>query len=511
MSDGAAGAGGMSDGGAGEGNAGIGGAGGEGGIVDPEREKCVASYSVEGSPNPDIGAVLAACPQLGNYLLWVDTQNQDVAYASWSAAMQDRLADLYQTMLVGDPLDDLDCPDPRSEWDELVFTRLGDPDRDPMYLYFTTSQASDLYLVGVAHALALEVTQALPYSLLDYPSAELEPLLSARAVVVPTSQPPKPHGAPVVAAIYQPPTSHDSLGFVCDPRTAYRFLRGETSLTGEDLLGATPTESLANVTKFLTENSVHGFPTEESLNTFQFEIGERLHLGLDEDWTPSDYLIERMGCHSTAELLEELARAVNVPVLGVASFTYSWNSGIDYPFRYNSHRALVYAWTGDEPRILPHLDFINATALWPNYGGPEAPLDYFDLVWRSPESYEAMGIDVDMTMPVVPIVPTNSNGVGETYYDFGRVLSVLTTAEGRFYLRTEACSWDLTSAYCEDPAGGPSALASNHPWGGFQEFSDPTLLQACYDATAACVASLPGGCSDVPATYPEWSATNYLP
>jgi hypothetical protein len=110
----------------------------------------------------------------------------------------------------------------------------------------------------------------------------------------------------------------------------------------------------------------------------------------------------------------------------------------------------------------------------------------------------------------VPTLPTNSNGV-ETYYDFGRVLSVLTTAEGRFTLRTEACSWDLTSAYCVDPAGGPSALAANHPWGGYQEFSTPAMLQACYDATAACVASLPNGCADVPATYPEWSATNYLP
>jgi hypothetical protein len=513
---GAAGAANTEGGAAGSDHGGAGGAGGEGGegkILTPEQEKCVASYSVEGSPNPDVGGVLAACPALADFLFWVDAQNDDVAYASWPVEMQDRLAALYQTMLAGDPLDDLDCPDPRGDDSARTVLAAGIPGNTPIAIYFTTAQASDMYLASVAHALALEVSQALPYSLLDYPGAELEPLFSARSIVVPVTQPPKPFGAPLPDATYQVPMNHDGLGFVCDPRTGYDFARGISSYSHEDMVGSSATRTLANLTLFLTLNSVHGFPIgyNESVDTYQFELAERLHRGLDQPaGTPSQTLVSRLGCHHTAELLEELARAMNVPVRGVGAYSGAWTDGTNYPFRYNSHRALAYAWTRPEARILPHSDFVNATGLHPNYGGPSTPLAFFELIWRSAESYEAMGFDIDMSMPIVPILPTNSNGAFETRYDFGRVVAV-TNGEPRFYLRTEACAWDLAYAYCVDPAGGPRALADNHPYNGYPEFSDPDLLQGCYDTIAACVTSLPGGCNDVPDSYPSLVAANYLP
>src|SRR5262245_29039744 len=68
-----------SDAGAGSADGGAsleGGAGGAGGTVDPEREKCVASFTVDTEPNPDLGAVLEACPALTNYLFWVDAENE---------------------------------------------------------------------------------------------------------------------------------------------------------------------------------------------------------------------------------------------------------------------------------------------------------------------------------------------------------------------------------------------------------------------------------------------------
>jgi hypothetical protein len=122
-----------------------------------------------------------------------------------------------------------------------------------------------------------------------------------------------------------------------------------------------------------------------------------------------------------------------------------------------------------------------------------------------------MGLTVDASMRGVPVLSTNSNGSFETYFDFGRALAVLTTSEGRYTLRKDACAWDLLYAYCVDPAGGPAALAAHHPWGGYAEFADGALLQAAYDRAGACVAGWPGGCAAIPASFPAFSATRWLP
>jgi len=483
---------------------------------DGAIDLCKASYTVGGAPNPDLGAVLAACPQLASALVWVDTTNTSVPYASWTPDMQARLASLYGTMLSGGAISDLACPDPRGADSSRAPPASNDTNNPPMMLFFTTAQASDMYLASAAHALVIEVKGAVPWSLLDYPAGELAPLLDASTMVTPTTQLPRPFGSPIAGATYQVPPSHvDSLGFVCDPRVGYDFIRGTTSKTGADLVGADPTATLANLTFFMTQNSVHGFPTTEPWTSFSFSLTDRLHLGLDLSTTPATqapYLVERVGCHSTAELLEELARFVNIPLRNVASNTYDWTDTTAYPYRQNSHRALAYAWTRPaEFRVLPHADFVNATALWPNYRSPFTAMDYFTLVWLAPATYVADGIMVDTTMPVIPILPANSQGSYETYPDFGRVLSVLTTSEARYYLRKDACSWDTSRAYCINPAGGTSAFQSNNPYGGYSDYSDPVKLQAGFDAAAACIAAYPGGCASVPSSYPSFTATNYLP
>jgi hypothetical protein len=481
----------------------------------PEPLSCSESYYVSGQPNPNINVVLSACPDLAQALLWADASNQDVPYAAWPSSMRARLATLYSHLLANEALTDLACPDPRGADVDRVVTAAGMPNGTPTELYFAQVQATDMYLASTAQALVLEVRHTLPWSLRDYPSEELEPLLSARSLVVPVTQPPRPFGAPLPEAAYQEPLAHDGLGFVCDPRVGYDFIRGTTSRTGEDLTGATPTETLAKLTFFVTQNSVHGFPLsyQEPFNTYQFSLSERLHRGIDAPaGTPSQTLVERLGCHSTAELVEELARAVNIPVRNVASYVYDWTDGTQYTFRNNSHRGLAYAWSRPaERRILPHADFVNATALWPNYHATFAALDFFNLVWRTPEDYQSMGLLVDMTMPIVPILSTNSDGSFETYFDFGRAFAVLTTSEARYYLRTMGCSWDLARAYCLSPTGDAAAFANNNPYGGYPEFSTPALLQVALNATTACLAALPGGCASVPASFPNLTATNYLP
>jgi hypothetical protein len=478
-----------------------------------DHTACRASYADAGVPNPDVSAVLNACPELASNLLWVDASNNDLPWSSWPPAMATRLQALYTQILAGAPFSDLACPDFRGADSARVWTTT--PATMPIFIYFTAAQAQDMYLASVAHALALEVRGELPWSLLDYPPAELEPVFSARSLVVPVTQPPRPGGTPLPDANYQVPLGHDGRGFACDPRVGYDFLRGRTSSSAIDYLAGTPAEMLAAITFLATRNSVHGFPLDfqQPIASWQFTLSERLHRGLDEPaGTPSKWLIERVGCHSTAELIEELARSVNVPVRNLASYGYAWTDGVDYTFRNNSHRGLAFAWTRQcERRILPHADYANATALWPNFHAQFGPRDFYDVVWRTPESYQAMTLQIDMSMPVVPITAANSDGSYETYFDFGRVFAVLGTDEGRYWLRTAACSWDLARAYCLNPGGGTAAFAANNPYSGYPEFSDPALLKASFDATAACVAALAGGCGAVPDQYPDFAATDYLP
>jgi hypothetical protein len=488
----------------------------------PDRIACQASYGVplaDGGtdPNPDIGVVLTACPQLAGALVWTDTADNSAAYPGWPAPMQQRLADFYGAILRGANLPSIDCPDPRGADAARFPTAAQIPHGTPSVAYFTTSQAADMYLASAAHALALEVRGDLPWSLLDFPAEELERLLSARGQVVPVSQPPRPSGVALPDAEYQVPPEHvNSLGFVCDPRNGYDFVRGRTSTSHQDLLGASPAETLANLTFFATQNSVHGFPlnVRESIDTWQFTLAERLHLGIDLTKNPpvvADTLVERMGCHSTAELIEELARAVNLPVLNVAATQSAWTDTTSYSYRENTHRALVFAWTRPaELRILLHADYANATALWPNFRASFGANDMAGIVWRCPSSYQAMGLQIDVSMPVIPVLSTNSEGNYETYFDFGRVVGVLQD-EGRYFLRREACSWDMVFGYCVNPVGGPSAFAANNPYGGYAQFSDPTLLRQAYDRAAACVAALPAGCASIPPSYPEFSAIDWLP
>jgi hypothetical protein len=304
------------------------------------------------------------------------------------------------------------------------------------------------------------------------------------------------------------------MGFVCDPRDGYRFIRGATSKTKADLVGATADATLANLTFFLTQNSVHGFPVTQSIDSFQFAIAERLHLGVDivdGGTTPANTMVERVGCHSTGELLEELARAVNIPILNLGSFVNDWTDGTQYSFRQNVHRGFAYAWTRAGVRIMPHADFTNATALWPDYRLGMNAAAYFDIVWRSPASYAANGITVNPAFPVEPVLAANSEGSYEVYPDFGQIQAILTVNEARAMLRTEACSWDLARAYCINPSATPTQFNNNNPYGGYAEFASVPVAQASENAIAACISALPGGCASVPTSYPSFAATNYLP
>jgi hypothetical protein len=90
------------------------------------------------------------------------------------------------------------------------------------------------------------------------------------------------------------------------------------------------------------------------------------------------------------------------------------------------------------------------------------------------------------------------------------VLAVLGS-EGRYYLRTQACAWDIVSDFCLDRDGGASAFANGDPYGPYPEYSTPSLAQAALTPAAACIATEPGGCAAVPPSYPVFSATNWLP
>ncbi len=305
---------------------------------------------------------LAADADLRRGLLWQTGTGGLRNYDEWTQAQRDRLDALERRLREAGPdlgwaqrLDlGLRCPDVAAN---LSLRRRPD---GPRCLFLTADEAFDLYAAHVAHAFALEATGAVSWSIVDLPASERHELLSApryHSIILPDAPGlgPEPYYPAHIrpGRDYQLParvqTTGGPMGLCCDPRVGYWFLRGLARERGIDLIASTEAQTLANLIAWVSQNLGHGGDGTDSTDAYfiaHAELRDRLR-GEHRDfpggrsWTG---LFAPSGCHSAANLLHDLARSVNIPLLvaGVSA------SGL--------HAGLLFRWNRTDPRICHHVD-----------------------------------------------------------------------------------------------------------------------------------------------------------
>jgi hypothetical protein len=296
---------------------------------------------------------LAGCDDLQNAIAWETATGERRVYSEWTRAQKERLDQLF-SLLQMDAADlGLRCPNPTAN-----MSRRRRPD-GARGMFLTAEEAFDVYAAHVAHAFHLECSNAVSWSLFDLPSAERHELLSSdrfHVRILPTAlagasdpyYPPHISPGRDFQLPYRVQITGGPMGLSCDPRAGYRFIRGRNRRSGIDLLAATEEGTLANVCLWLSQNLGHGGDATDSSDAYfpsHNLLSDRLRAET-RVWGASRWtgIFAPAGCHSASNLLHDLARSVNIPLLNVKVSS----GGI--------HQGLAFRWNRTDPRLLHHTD-----------------------------------------------------------------------------------------------------------------------------------------------------------
>ncbi len=339
------------------------------------------------APAPTADAFLATAPALKERVAWVTGTGKRMDYPDWSAAQKARLELFYRRMANGD----------RDLTMRLPTEKVDSGGR----FFFTADVAFDVYAAQVAHVLYVESHHLVPWSLQNRPAGELDELLNSNAYfsrIGPSTGNTYPAGIQADRDFMEVP-ENDALGeLIGDPRVGYDFLSGKTSATHKSLIGKTELETLANLSVWLRDNVTHG-PLEG--NTMERVKAQRW---LEQRLQPSKgskTAMAVMGCHSSAKLLVDLARSVNLPLLHARALDNALGDQ-GGSFFSHTHGSLIYNWGGKGgPRVLWHVDELNASPcdvcfpIDPKTGAlatPEAATQlFFDEMWATPPTLAKAG------------------------------------------------------------------------------------------------------------------------
>lgn len=471
-------------------------------VPTAEQRACMDSYA-----SRDLEAILAACPQFRTRILWIGGNDTRAAYEGWTAAQRQELGEAFRAFLAGRFDVPANCPDPVRHMMSNGSGGVSDG-------FVPAAAAFSIFAAHVAHALWVEVTRAVPWSLLERPASELDELFVSSAYHAPI----RPSATQLPAGIqarrdFMPTFEYEvAQGRLCRPHDAYTFMRGETSTSGRDLVASGPRQTLARLSLWATDNMIHGATSddpgamraERMLEGYPFFVPERLSVS-----SVGSPIIARGGCHYASTLFQDLARSVNIPLLNVAMPDH-FDSGY---FGSRTHRALAVGWAGNDARFLPHMDDVYALGLRPFLAvrpvsafTDAAALRFFDATWMTRDALVAVGFRFAPGLPFV--VPGVGPGFGsspefETRVDYGRLLGTWPFVEGRSAewraytaLQEEAlCSSDLVTSYCVtvEASGGEAeftrAVASTYP-----QARTPAGAERLWRRLRACVGDI-GGCA----------------
>ena len=326
--------------------------------------------------------LLAGCPMFARAIQWEAAPGELVPYREWTVVQQARLDDLFGWLMQGVPDLGLACPD----------THVAMTFRAEVYL--RESEAFGIYAAHVAHALYLEVTGRVPWSLVTVPDEELQVMFASPSYFVRAAGDLLPTGRPNDPAhtFVLPERAWFGDGMICDPRAGYRFLTGFSSESGANLLRATEADTLAQISVWLAHDVGHGGDEEQTLDA-------RMDYSyLTDRLTRRSYRTQRIawagaGCHSATSIVLDLARSVNIPLLAVRTFSMPperWPPNQCY-----CHQGLLFHWTRPDIRIEAHTDDLYAVELAPFFPidadgrpvtGDAAARVFFDVTWVRPKT-----------------------------------------------------------------------------------------------------------------------------
>ena len=489
----------------------------------------------------DARAQLAALPrwqELQAEIVWVASDGQRLPFSGWTTERQDRLFELFGKIAA--QVDDLglQCPDPENIWTvgqykDPLSGLVVRPSSWPWDVFVTEAQAFDVFAAHVAHALFLEAFRRVPWSVLDFPATERVELFDSSRFF--TGIPPNVNDYRYPAQIrpnrdFWNASSRQGAAYeaVCDPRIGYDFIRGLTASTGIDLLGPSPRATLVNLTAWAQVNLGHGgtedFPDLAAAQRHLF-LGERL---IQRTWVQPrapKMVMAQYGCHSASNLLHDLARSVNIPLLHVATDA-PWTPPVNIDNV--RHSGLVYDWTGPDFRALPHTDDIYA-----NNVGPIFPIDaagqplsacarrrvFFEQTWAPPDMLRSWGfVFAENLLPVTASSPyANASWSYPRQADMaddGIMLGYWppdpsgTSKEYVGYTLEQmyqTCSWSLVQEACHSAASFRVWIETNIilPL----PFAGPVVRSSAdfYQRLRTCVAAY-GGCQAAGGVNAQWTA-----
>ena len=314
--------------------------------------------------------VLAACPTFANALRWTVPDATPFVWRLWPEAKKAQLRIRYQQYLSHGDVG-------------AAIPRYVGSDRQHQQV-LTEDEAFDLFAVNAAHALALEVNRYVPWSLLDFPESNLLAMFDSEQFVTPVI-----YSADVVEdgvvypalpwGMYLLPAWRGYGGYVDRPQDGYQFLLGARSTTGQNLRASTPDQTLANISLWISQNMVHGSGVPAT--PYPLDLAGRLRSSPDA-WRGSA-VVGGLGCHTTRDLLQDLARSINIPVFG----GYHPQPAAPPFISSIGHGAALYRWDSPDMRVLQHADDLNAYNLFPIAGfsptdtSPEHARTLFEAVW----------------------------------------------------------------------------------------------------------------------------------
>jgi hypothetical protein len=417
------------------------------------RLQCNRSLGEDGS----LETRLEQCGWLRDNMIWETGTGERVSYPFWTAEQKSRLDELFQALERGTSDLGLSCPDMATRGRTLG---------TPYNVVLTAREAFDIYAAHVAHALHLEATAGVPWSLYSLPMPELAELLSSDRYhmrIIPstlhsTTEPYYP--------IDIEPDRDFQLTFSarmvsgralnCDPRVGYRFARGFTSTSGEDLVRATQEETLVRLSRWFAENVVHSITLSDlrltPANKVQYGLLENRLKAQSREGDSSRMIVAPLGCQFSVNLLHDVARALNLPLLRIKTAETPTSL---------VHQGLVFRWSRGGRRFLHHIDDLYANRMNLSFplradgtepSGDEAAQIFFDTLWSPPD--RTWGINLTGDYSVVPVDPASTStdnpntGVYGAYWDSSdEFLAFITEQQYRLG------SWDnYLSEFCDLPA-----------------------------------------------------------